>query len=95
VIMSPRLKQLVTEKFRCEPPCDSYGMCGNCIDAKFFRVGYRQAVADAVEIAGLYQMQYAFPERSIEVGATIVAERIKKDIKALSGEDKCIATAMD
>lgn len=38
--ISPEAQTWLDKHLPCEPPCDSYGVCSNCSDAKLFRVGY-------------------------------------------------------
>lgn len=40
---APRSKdatEYAARLFPCEPPCDSYGVCSNCIEQKIFFIGY-------------------------------------------------------
>lgn len=32
-------EEYISENFKCEPPCDSHGVCNNCCDARLVRVG--------------------------------------------------------
>ena len=36
----------VDRMFPCEKPCDSYGVCDNCIDRSLFQAGYNFAMHD-------------------------------------------------
>jgi len=39
------IKKFSLNKFPCEKPCDSYGVCTNCTDAALIRIGAR-SIAD-------------------------------------------------
>jgi len=34
-----KVHEYIAKNFPCEPPCDSFGVCNNCCDAKLIRVG--------------------------------------------------------
>lgn len=38
--LSQDAKDFVAKVFKCEPPCDSWGVCSECIDLANFQAGY-------------------------------------------------------
>ena len=38
--LSDKAKSFMTEMFKCEPPCDSFGVCEACIEKHLFQAGY-------------------------------------------------------
>lgn len=38
--LSPEAQAYQDKLFRCEPPCDKFGICTPCMEAVIFRAGY-------------------------------------------------------
>lgn len=38
--LSEEAKAFVAKCFKCEPPCDSYGICSDCVELVNFQAGY-------------------------------------------------------
>lgn len=38
--LSQEAKDFIAKVFKCEPPCDSFAVCSECIDLVNFQAGY-------------------------------------------------------
>ena len=68
---------------RCEPPCDSFGICDNCHDAKVFDVGFIRGAEQYSQKASQAVMDLLFALRAIGDRPTMrdlvrLARRIKE-----------------
>lgn len=61
--LSAEAEAYVAKVFKCEPPCDSFGVCSNCCEAIVFGAGYNFGLA----------AEKARSQRLVEALETIIA----------------------
>lgn len=64
-IFDKKTKSKAVELFKCISPCDTHGVCDNCIDAKLWKMGRNSVKSSLEELArALLDCQHSltFPE---------------------------------
>ena len=50
--MKEHVEKFIQDHFPCIPPCDSFGVCENCSEAKLIRIGAELQMVDAIISTG-------------------------------------------